>query len=67
MSASSSAAVVDEEKSNILAAKGVRVTGKFELVAMVTHQGRTADSGHYIGWTRSEKDKSMNLLKKKYF
>mmetsp|Transcript_14926 Transcript_14926/g.21080 ORF Transcript_14926/g.21080 Transcript_14926/m.21080 type:complete len:487 (-) Transcript_14926:107-1567(-) len=29
-------------------------TGKYELIGIVTHQGRTGDSGHYIGWTRSK-------------
>lgn len=33
-------------------------TGRYELVALITHQGRTADSGHYIGWARREKDSS---------
>lgn len=27
-------------------------TGAYELVAIVTHQGRSADSGHYVGWVR---------------
>merc|ERR1712139_104278 len=26
--------------------------GNYELVSMVTHKGRTADSGHYMGWTK---------------
>jgi ubiquitin carboxyl-terminal hydrolase 14 len=25
-------------------------TGNYELKAIVTHQGRSADSGHYVGW-----------------
>jgi ubiquitin carboxyl-terminal hydrolase 14 len=25
-------------------------TGNYELVAVLTHQGRTSDSGHYVGW-----------------
>jgi ubiquitin carboxyl-terminal hydrolase 14 len=25
-------------------------TGNYELKACVTHQGRSADSGHYVGW-----------------
>ena len=27
-------------------------TGNYELYSIVTHKGRDADSGHYIGWVR---------------
>jgi ubiquitin carboxyl-terminal hydrolase 14 len=27
-------------------------TGNYELHSLVTHKGRSTDSGHYIGWTR---------------
>ena len=30
----------------------VGFTGQYELHAIVTHKGRSADSGHYIGWVR---------------
>jgi len=30
--------------------------GTYELFAVVTHQGRSADSGHYIGWVRTKGD-----------
>ena len=30
--------------------------GKYQLVGVVTHQGRTADGGHYIGWVHSTGD-----------
>lgn len=26
----------------------------YELFAVITHKGRAADSGHYIGWTRGK-------------
>lgn len=29
-------------------------TGMYELHSMVTHKGRSADGGHYIGWVRQE-------------
>nr|XP_031861864.1 uncharacterized protein CI109_002693 [Kwoniella shandongensis]KAA5528936.1 hypothetical protein CI109_002693 [Kwoniella shandongensis] len=29
-------------------------SGMYELWAMVTHKGASADSGHYIGWARKE-------------
>ena len=32
-------------------------TGRFLLVAVVTHQGRSSESGHYIGWTHKVADK----------
>nr|CCM73231.1 CNG04540p [Kwoniella mangrovensis] len=32
------------------------VSGMYELYAMVTHKGASADSGHYIGWTRKESE-----------
>ena len=29
-------------------------SGVYELQGVVTHKGRSADSGHYIGWVRQE-------------
>jgi ubiquitin carboxyl-terminal hydrolase 14 len=26
-------------------------TGEYNLVGVITHKGRSADSGHYLGWT----------------
>jgi ubiquitin carboxyl-terminal hydrolase 14 len=31
-------------------------TGNYELVAVVTHKGRSADGGHYVGWVHHEGD-----------
>jgi len=31
-------------------------TGNYELVAVVTHKGRSADGGHYVGWVHSHGD-----------
>jgi len=33
---------------------GTSLTGLYELVALVTHKGASADSGHYIGWARKD-------------
>jgi len=33
---------------------GANVSGQYDLVAVLTHMGRNADSGHYIGWVRQE-------------
>ncbi|KAL8269518.1 hypothetical protein Esti_006561 [Eimeria stiedai] len=29
-------------------------TGTYQLLSVVTHQGRYADSGHYVGWARAD-------------
>lgn len=34
-------------------------TGLYELHGVVTHKGRSADSGHYIGWVRQEVGSDM--------
>ncbi|KAJ1565729.1 Ubiquitin carboxyl-terminal hydrolase 14 [Nowakowskiella sp. JEL0078] len=34
---------------------GANVSGVYELSAVLTHVGRAADSGHYIGWVRLPK------------
>lgn len=31
-------------------------TGNYELVAVVTHKGRSADGGHYVGWVHQHGD-----------
>jgi len=31
-------------------------TGNYELVAVLTHKGRTSDSGHYVGWVHKRGD-----------
>jgi len=33
-------------------------TALYELCGIVTHKGSTADSGHYIGWTRKDEPAS---------
>ncbi|KAI9088744.1 hypothetical protein DFS34DRAFT_421316 [Phlyctochytrium arcticum] len=35
---------------------GANVSGQYELVAVLTHVGRAADSGHYIGWVKHTDD-----------
>jgi ubiquitin carboxyl-terminal hydrolase 14 len=30
------------------------LTGKYELIAVLTHKGRSADSGHYVAWTKQD-------------
>ena len=31
-------------------------TGNYELIAVVTHKGRSADGGHYVGWVHQQGD-----------
>ena len=33
--------------------RGARA-GKYELIGVLTHKGRSADSGHYVAWVRQE-------------
>ena len=37
-------------------------TGNYELVAVLTHQGRTSDSGHYVGWVHKRGGKFLIKL-----
>ena len=32
-------------------------TGRYQLIAVLTHQGRSSESGHYIGWVHKQEDK----------
>jgi ubiquitin carboxyl-terminal hydrolase 14 len=33
-----------------------KMTGRFDLVACLTHRGRTLDSGHYVAWVKQKGD-----------
>lgn len=37
--------------------KKVQLTGVYDLVAVLTHKGRSADSGHYVAWVKQENGK----------
>ncbi|THG15020.1 hypothetical protein TEA_013926 [Camellia sinensis var. sinensis] len=37
--------------------KEMHLTGIYDLVAVLTHKGRSADSGHYVGWVKQESGK----------
>ena len=37
-------------------------SGLYELYAVITHQGRTADSGHYVCWTRHPENNNWVLF-----
>jgi len=34
--------------------QGNRLTGKYDLVGVLTHKGRSADSGHYVSWVKQD-------------
>ncbi|CAD6238280.1 unnamed protein product [Miscanthus lutarioriparius] len=34
-----------------------QLTGVYDLVAVLTHKGRSADSGHYVGWVKQDDGK----------
>lgn len=38
-------------------------TGYYDLVGMISHKGRTADGGHYVGWTLHKKAGSEKEIK----
>ncbi|GLU14371.1 hypothetical protein SLE2022_309470 [Rubroshorea leprosula] len=38
-------------------AKETHLTGVYDLVAVLTHKGRSADSGHYVAWVKQENGK----------
>ncbi|KAK8618777.1 hypothetical protein V6N13_132757 [Hibiscus sabdariffa] len=50
----SSAATSQE---GVPAGKETRLTGVYDLVAVLTHKGRSADSGHYVAWVKQENGK----------
>lgn len=39
----------------------VNDSGKYELIAVLTHKGRSADSGHYIAWVKQDDDKWLKF------
>lgn len=34
--------------------KEMQLTGVYDLVAVLTHKGRSADSGHYVAWVKQD-------------
>ncbi|XP_047313307.1 ubiquitin carboxyl-terminal hydrolase 6-like [Impatiens glandulifera] len=39
------------------AGKEMQLTGVYDLVTVLTHKGRSADSGHYVAWVKQENGK----------
>ncbi|KAF3968035.1 hypothetical protein CMV_008034 [Castanea mollissima] len=40
---------------------GTQMTGIYDLVAVLTHKGRSADSGHYVAWVKQESGQFSRL------
>ena len=45
-----------ETKAATSAITSTGPTGRYELIGVLTHKGRSADSGHYVSWTKSSAD-----------
>ena len=45
------AKVEDVEMSDVAQYAGA-LTGRYELIGVLTHKGRSADSGHYVSWVK---------------
>ncbi|KAE9453655.1 hypothetical protein C3L33_14423, partial [Rhododendron williamsianum] len=41
-------------KEGVVPDKEMHLTGIYNLVAVLTHKGRSADSGHYVAWVKQE-------------
>ncbi|KAK4354500.1 hypothetical protein RND71_026694 [Anisodus tanguticus] len=44
-------------QESVLPEKEHQLTGIYDLVAVLTHKGRSADSGHYVAWVKQENGK----------
>lgn len=42
--------------------KEKQLTGIYDLVAVLTHKGRSADSGHYVAWVKQENGLSSETI-----
>ena len=40
--------------SMLVGEKETQMTGIYDLAAVLTHKGRSADSGHYVAWVKQE-------------
>lgn len=56
----------NKEKEDTLIGYGLpkEFQGKYELFAVVTHKGRNADGGHYMGWVKAEKQANPGEARK---
>lgn len=47
--------IKDKIDDSLIKDEGCSLTGEYDLVSVLTHVGRSADSGHYIGWAKDQK------------
>lgn len=59
-----SMATEEEQENDVIVGPGLpkKFQGKYELFAVVTHKGRDADSGHYMGWVKAEHQSQANKI-----
>lgn len=50
-----------ESKVERLMPEPMETSGYYELYAVITHQGRYADAGHYIAWIKQKDDKWLRF------
>lgn len=43
--------------SDVMATPADNKTGRYELISIITHQGRTAEGGHYVAWVKQSAKK----------
>ncbi|GAB0494101.1 hypothetical protein MMPV_005391 [Pyropia vietnamensis] len=53
-SAMETSAPADINGSSAASSGSEEVTGVYELIAVLTHQGRAADGGHYVAWVKAD-------------
>ncbi|PKI79458.1 hypothetical protein CRG98_000149 [Punica granatum] len=49
--------VASSQDGNSCQSEDTQLTGVYDLVAVLTHKGRSADSGHYVAWVKQEDGK----------
>lgn len=62
--AMSMAADEDTKDENVIIGPGLpeEFQGKYELFAVVTHKGRDADGGHYMGWVKANNQSNSQKI-----
>lgn len=50
-----------DENMHDLGADDPWCAGRYDLVAVLTHKGRSADSGHYVSWVKEEDGQWINF------
>ena len=64
---SASASASTSTASASASASSGQLTGQYELLSVLTHKGRSADSGHYVGWVKQEDGEQAGQRRTKAF